>query len=157
VAPLPAPQYSQTAPRLPSLTPPRETSAIAVPAQANTAPAAPPDTETRSASPPTVVNGRVLGPLDRFNAAHLTYRFDPDYPAAAKERRIEGTVDLHLTIGANGSVENVKPVSGPRIFFDAAEAAVKNWRFLPALLNGQPVETEQDVKVDFRLPRSSGK
>ncbi len=101
-----------------------------------------------------VVNGRVLGPMDRFNPAHLTYRFDPDYPVDARAQNIEGTVTLHLAIDSSGAVQSVTPLGGPAILIPAAAAAAKEWRFLPALLNGQPVETEQDVKVDFRLPRS---
>jgi periplasmic protein TonB len=101
-----------------------------------------------------VVNGRVLEPTDRFNPAHLTYRFDPTYPADAREQNVEGTVTLHLAIDSSGTVQSVKPLDGPAILIPAAVAAAKNWRFLPALLNGQPVETEQDVKIDFRLPRS---
>jgi TonB family protein len=100
-----------------------------------------------------VVNGRLLGPMDRFNPAHLTYRFDPDYPVDARAQNVEGTVTLHLAIDSSGGVESVKPLDGPAILVPAAVAAAKDWRFLPALLNGQPVETEQDVKVDFRLPR----
>ena len=101
-----------------------------------------------------VVNGRVLGPMDRFNPAHLTYRFDPNYPVDARAQNVEGTVTLRLAIDSSGAVQSVTPLGGPAILIPAAAAAAKEWRFLPALLNGQPVETEQDVKVDFRLPRS---
>ncbi len=117
---------------------------------------APPAAAEASASPqvpaPKDVDGRVLTPTDRFNPAHLLYRFDPDYPPDAKQQNVEGTVILRLSIDANGSVDRVQVLSGPSLLVPAATSAVKNWRYLPALLNGQPVKSEQYVSIDFRLP-----
>lgn len=125
-------------PTLPS--PAQKTNSAQVPAQANT-------------SAPTIVDGRVLTETDRFNPAHLIYRFSPDYPEEAKEENVEGTVVLHIKIDANGSVQEAKVASGPPALVSAAITAVRNWRYLPALLNGNPVTTEQDVRLDFHLPR----
>ena len=102
---------------------------------------------------PITVAGRILGPSDRFNPAHLTYRFDPDYPPLAEQQRIEGIVELHLVIDADGNVRSVTLLSGSPLLAPAAMAAAQNWRYLPALLNGEPVETEQDAKIEFHLPR----
>ena len=99
-----------------------------------------------------VVDGHALGPTDRFNPAHLLYHFDPDYPPDAKQQNVEGTVMLRLSIGASGSVDQVRLLSGPPLLVPAAISAVRNWRYLPALLNGEPVKSEQDVSVEFRLP-----
>jgi protein TonB len=102
---------------------------------------------------PITVAGRILGPSDRFNPAHLTYRFDPDYPPLAEQQRIQGIVELHLVIDADGNVRSVTLLSGSPLLAPAAMAAAQNWRYLPALLNGEPVETEQDAKIEFHLPR----
>jgi len=101
--------------------------------------------------PPRIVAGHVLRPVDRFNPAHLTYRVEPVYPAEAQKQGIEGTVKIHQVIAADGSVESVKLVSGPEPLTAAAMDAAQHWRYLPALLNGQPVDTEQDIQIDFRL------
>jgi TonB family protein len=102
---------------------------------------------------PRIVAGRALKPTDRFNPCHLTYRVEPAYPPQAKQQGIEGVVKIHLIIGADGSVTSVKLLSGPPLLVPAAMDAAKYWRYMPALLNGQPVETEQDIEIDFRLPR----
>jgi periplasmic protein TonB len=99
-----------------------------------------------------VVDGRALTGTDRFNPAHLLYHFDPDYPSEAKQQDIEGTVILRLSIDTSGSVDSARLLSGPPLLVPAAISAVKNWRYLPALLNGQPVKSEQDVSIEFRLP-----
>ena len=99
-----------------------------------------------------MVDGRALTATDRFNPAHLLYRFDPDYPAQAKRANIEGTVMLRVSIDRSGAVERVQVLSGPAVLVPAAVSAVKDWRYLPALLNGEPVKSEQYVSVDFRLP-----
>jgi TonB family protein len=99
-----------------------------------------------------IVAGRRLRPSDRFNPCHLTYRVEPAYPLEAQQQRIEGAVKIHQAIGADGSVQGMKLLSGPPLLVPAAMDAAKYWRYLPALLNGQPVETEQEIEIDFRLP-----
>lgn len=101
---------------------------------------------------PQVVDGYVLRPSDRFNPCHLTYRVDPVYPLEAQQQGIEGSVKIHLAIAADGSVQTEKLISGPPQLVSAALDAAKYWRYLPALLNGQPVPTEKDVEIAFHLP-----
>lgn len=103
--------------------------------------------------PPRIVAGHVLRPTDRFNPSHLIYRVEPIYPDDAKQQRIEGTVKIHQMIGADGSVIGAKFVSGPTLLAAAALDAAQHWHYLPALLNGQPVQTEQDIEITFRLPQ----
>jgi TonB family protein len=100
----------------------------------------------------TTIDGRVLAATDRFNPAHLLYHFAPDYPAEAKQQHVEGTVMVRVSIDASGAVDHVQVLSGPPLLVPAAVSAVKSWRYLPALLNGEPVRSEQDVSVDFRVP-----
>jgi TonB family protein len=112
-----------------------------------------PNTGTSAQVPDRIiVDGRVLMATDRFNPAHLLYRFDPDYPPDAKQQKVEGTILLRVSINASGSVDRVQLLSGPPLLVPAAISAVKNWRYLPALLNGQAVKSEQDVSIEFRLP-----
>jgi TonB family protein len=101
---------------------------------------------------PKIVAGHVLRPTDRFIPCHLTYRVEPVYPDEAKRNGIEGTVKLHLSVTSDGSVRDIKLVSGPPLLALAALDAAQYWRYMPALLNGQPIETEQDIEITFRLP-----
>jgi TonB family protein len=119
----------------------------------SSAPAPASDSDAAAASSPNVVAGRVLRPTDRFIPCHLTYRVEPIYPEEAKQNGIEGAVKIHLSVTPDGSVENVKLVSGPPLLALAALDAAQYWRYMPALLNGQPIETEQDIEITFRLPR----
>jgi TonB family protein len=80
------------------------------------------------------------------------YRVEPAYPPEAQQQRIEGAVKIHLLIGADGTVHSMKLLGGSPLLAPAAMDAAKYWQYLPALLNGQPVETEQDIQIDFRLP-----
>ena len=61
----------------------------------------------------------------------------------------KGTVTLNATIGADGNIKKVKVVSGHPMLTNAAVEAVKQWRYRPTLLNGQPVETDTQVLVNF--------
>ncbi len=71
------------------------------------------------------------------------------YPSFAKDRHINGLVRVKFTIGKDGLVRNPKFVNGSTIFQDAAFAAVKQWLFKPAMLNGQAVEQEMEVTLHF--------
>ena len=79
-------------------------------------------------------------------------KVSPDYPAQARQLRIEGTVQLEATIAKDGKVSNIKAVSGHPILARAAIDAVKQWKYRPYLLNGQPVEIETQIAVNFKLP-----
>ena len=67
--------------------------------------------------------------------------------------RIEGTVVLTATISKAGTIENLRVASGPAMLQQAALDAVKEWRYRPYLLNGEPVEVETTVNVVFTLGR----
>jgi len=77
---------------------------------------------------------------------------EPIYPPDARQARLEGTVKLHVVVGTNGEVESFRPVSGPEALARAAMIAVREWRYRPTLLNGKPIETQQDITFVFRLP-----
>lgn len=77
----------------------------------------------------------------------------PAYPLIAKEAGVQGAVSLQATISKNGTIENLRVVSGPAMLQQAAIDAVKQWRYKPFLLNGEPVEVETTVNVVFSLGR----
>lgn len=77
----------------------------------------------------------------------------PVYPAIAREVHVQGVVTLQATIAKNGTIENLRVVNGPAMLRQAAIDAVKAWRYRPYLLNGEPVEVETTVNVDFSLGR----
>jgi TonB family protein len=86
-------------------------------------------------------------------AANLVTKVAPEYPAAMKAQKLEATVALSVLIDAKGvpvSMSVVDP-SVPREFVDSAIEAVKQWRYKPTLLNGQPVEVMTTIQVSFTL------
>ncbi len=82
---------------------------------------------------------------------NLIYRVEPEYPAIARLAHIQGAVVLHAIIGKEGKIENLQAVSGPPLLIRAALDAVRQWRYRPYLLNGDPVEVETQVTVNFIL------
>jgi len=77
----------------------------------------------------------------------------PPYPPIARASHLEGTVVLAATISKTGTIENLRVVSGSPMLQRAALDAVKTWQYKPYLLNGEPVEVETTVNVNFRLER----
>jgi TonB family protein len=84
-------------------------------------------------------------------AANLVHQVTPDYPKDAKKKHISGTVLLRATIGHDGTIESLEYVSGPPELTTSAMDAVKQWRYKPTLLNGDPVEVETMISVAFTL------
>ena len=81
----------------------------------------------------------------------LVKKVDPQYPEAARRDRIQGSVVLQVVIGTNGDVQNLTLVSGHPALVPAAIDAVKQWKYKPYRLNGQPVEVATQVTVSFQL------
>jgi TonB family protein len=94
---------------------------------------------------------------DRLVASSLLYRVEPMYPPEAVQNRIEGTVKLRAVIGRDGRVRGLGLVSGPPPLVSAAMSAAREWRFIPALLNGEPVESETDINIEFRLSHEAAR
>jgi TonB family protein len=78
-------------------------------------------------------------------------KVNPVYPAVAVINHIHGIVILSGTIDTKGNMVDVKPVSGHPVLVDAAVQAVKQWKYKPYMLNGQPVAVETTVKISFGL------
>jgi protein TonB len=81
----------------------------------------------------------------------LLDRILPVYPPIAKAAGMEGTVVLQATISKSGTIENLHVMSGPALLQQAALDAVRQWRYRPYLLNGDPIEVETTVNVVFKL------
>jgi TonB family protein len=86
-------------------------------------------------------------------ASQVISKVVPVYPAEAKQAGIEGAVVLHAVIGTNGTVENLTVVSGPEELQHSALDAVSQWLYKPYLLNGDPVEVETTITVNYSLAR----
>lgn len=76
---------------------------------------------------------------------------EPFYPTEARKRGIEGNVELRARVGRTGEVIGVTPVSGPWLLFPAAVNAVREWRYEPTFVNGDPAETLAEITIAFRL------
>jgi periplasmic protein TonB len=103
-----------------------------------------------------VVRGEAKGPTRVSSGVmegSVFYKPAPLYPAIAKAAGIGGTVVLQATISKNGTIENLRVVSGPAMLQQSAMDAVKTWRYRPYLLNGEPVEVETTVNVVFAMGR----
>jgi len=84
----------------------------------------------------------------------LVRKVQPTYPPLARQARIQGTVVLQAQISKTGDIENLQLVSGHPMLAPAAIEAVKQWKYKPYLLNGEPVEVETTVQVNFSLAGS---
>ena len=81
----------------------------------------------------------------------LISKVQPTYPPLARQARVQGTVVLHALIGNDGSIQDLSVVSGHPMLTQAAMDAVKQWRYQPYLLNGEPVLVETTINVNFQL------
>ena len=106
---------------------------------------------TPAIAPPPAIASR--GPLfiSHLNEGLLIRKVAPTYPKLAMMTRQQGSVILEATIGRDGSIENLRAVSGPPLLLGAAIEAVRQWRYRPYLLNNQPVEVETQITVNFIL------
>ena len=82
----------------------------------------------------------------------LLKKVQPAYPPTALRMRIEGPVKLMATVGKTGNVTEVKVVSGDQLLTQSAVDAVKQWKYKPYLLNGDPVEIQTEISINFKLP-----
>ncbi len=84
-------------------------------------------------------------------AAKVLKRVTPSYPDASRREGLQGTVRLHAIIGKDGGVEQVRVIRGYCSLSEVSLPAVKQWRYTPTLLNGEPVEVDTTIDVIFTL------
>ena len=82
---------------------------------------------------------------------HKIHDVAPTYPKEARKKQIQGIVLLITIISAKGDVVSMEPLQGDPILTEAAMKAVKQWKYNPYLLNGQPVEVQTTIKIIFHL------
>jgi len=104
----------------------------------------------------TVASSRDAGPqrvevADARMSGLIIKKVAPVYPPMARKARVQGTVILRVQISKSGNVENIQLVSGHTMLAPAAIEAVKQWEYKPYLLNGEPVDVETRVTVNFTL------
>jgi len=124
---------------LPALTPPAD--AI----KTGTSPIAGTEIDPRGGEPDRLANSAVM-------AGHIVIKVPPRYPQEAKQRRAQGSVRISATIGKDGLVHNAVVVHNPdEALSKAALDAVKQWRYTPYLLNGEPVDVRTYIRVTFTI------
>jgi protein TonB len=106
---------------------------------------APPPPPPKAAAPKRI---RVGGQVE---SAKLIFQPKPEYPPLAKMARIQGTVRLEAVISKDGTIQDLRVVSGHPLLVKAALEAVQRWRYQPTLLNGEPVEVVTEIDVNFTL------
>ena len=84
-------------------------------------------------------------------AVVVSHPVEPSYPLLAKQMKVQGAVILQALIGKEGTIQDLRVVSGPAILSSAAREAVKQWKFKPYYQGGQPVETEARITVNFTI------
>lgn len=82
---------------------------------------------------------------------YLVHKVQPEYPPLARQARIQGAVVLQAIISRTGTIENLQVLSGHPMLIPSALAAVRQWRYRPYYLNGESVEVETQVTVNFVL------
>jgi protein TonB len=115
-----------------------------------------------TAPPPDLGSGPEVSPkpvLQRLNVSQgvsrglLFKKVQPTYPQNALSMKIEGSVELMATISKTGDITRVQVLSGDSKLSKAATDAVKQWKYKPYLLNGEPVEIQTQVTINFKLPK----
>jgi len=105
-----------------------------------------PPTEPRPQTPRRVS-------MTRLEPAMLIHRVEPIYPTLMKQIRREGRVELRAIIATDGSIESLQVVAGDAGFYQSALDAVRQWRYRPTVLNGQPVEIDTFITVIYTMQR----
>ena len=111
----------------------------------NAVPQPPPAQRFETGGPQRIRVGGIV------SAARLIYQVKPEYPTLARMARIEGDVEFEAVISKAGTIEELKVLKGHPLLVKAAFEAVRQWRYQPTLLNGEPVEVMTEITVNFRL------
>jgi protein TonB len=111
----------------------------------------PPPVEPPHITPPAQQEKRPVKISEGVLEAQLIARIEPQYPFLALQTKTQGTVRLHAIINREGRITSLDVLSGHPFLVRAALEAVRQWRYSPTLLNGEPVEVETSITVIFRL------
>jgi len=111
----------------------------------NAGPQPPPLSTTPKPAPQRLIRGSEL------MSARIIYQPKPEYPELARMTRTEGDVVFEAVIGKDGTIEGLKVLKGHPLLVKAALDAVRQWRYQPTLLDGEPVEVMTEITVSFKL------
>lgn len=107
--------------------------------------------------PPPPASQQKPAPVKRISlggrvvAAKAIFAPKPEYPPLARMARVQGTVRMEAVISTDGTIQELKVISGHPLLVPAAREAVERWRYRPTLLNDKPVEVETEIDVTFVL------
>ena len=104
-------------------------------------------------APPPPRTSAAVSP-DTLQPGALIHKVDPQYPPAALAQKVEGAVRIYAVTGADGSIKTIRPLSGPRMLIPPALEAVRQWRYSPTLLSGQPIESQRQITVAFQIAKT---
>ena len=104
-----------------------------------------------SAAPAASSNSGERVQLSPQATQSVTVSVPPDYPLLARQMKVQGAVRLQALISREGTIQELQILSGPGILATAAREAVKQWHFKPYIQNGQPVETQARITVNFTI------
>jgi protein TonB len=113
---------------------------------------------SRASAPPAAQapSGAVVSAADRVELSQqatqtVTKSVAPDYPLLARQMKVQGAVVLQALISREGTIQELQVLSGPVILAAAAREAVRQWRFKPYFQNGEAVETQAKITVNFTI------
>ena len=88
-----------------------------------------------------------------IDPAMLVHRVEPVYPTLAKQLGRAGKVELRAVIATDGTIQSLQVVGGDPLFYQSALEAVRQWRYRPTVLNGDPVEIDTFIAVIYTMQR----
>jgi protein TonB len=88
-----------------------------------------------------------------IDPAMLIHRVEPVYPTLARQTRRAGRVELRAIIATDGTIQSLQVISGDPLFYQSAMEAVRQWRYKPTVLNGEPVEIDTFISVIYNMDR----
>ena len=99
---------------------------------------------------PLVTSPQVQVPADEMQKL-LVHKVDPEYPAAARQEKLQGVIVLEVVVGRDGTVLETRALNGPDVLAQAAMEALRWWKFEPYSVQGKPAVVETTVAVEFKL------
>ncbi len=112
---------------------------------------APPEHQATATATPVKPDGPPVRLSEGVLAAQLIKKVVPPYPALARQARVSGTVRLEGVVSKDGTIRNLRVLSGHPLLVPAAVDAVRQWLYRPTLLNSVPVEVIAPIDVVFTL------
>ncbi len=110
-----------------------------------------PSDSSRRSAVPVAANAAENERLSSGTVPELRQTVETTYPLLGQHMRVQGSVVLQALVSTDGTIENLRVLSGPAILSAAAQQAVREWHFKPYLQNGQPVETKARITVNFSI------